>query len=242
MVYRQISPDMKKWALQLLKEGWEMSEITYALGVSTKNIPRWHNNYNLHSRVDPPSALRSRCRILTGDVIGELRKLMQESPELYLDEIGEWLPLYHNIQISMTALHDNLQDLGISRKIMIRAAAERDDQLCAEWMYDFLATYSAEQMVVLDESSKDGKTLIRRYGRAQSGEDAVIQVSLDRGVRYSILPALTTDGYIAVRVVEGSIDGEEFFEFIVNDLVGPFQPSLAFQLMISIACLHQSLP
>jgi len=111
MVYRQISPDMKKWALQLLKEGWEMSEITYALGVSTKNIPRWHNNYNLHSRVDPPSALRSRCRILTGDVIGELRKLMQESPKLYLDKIGEWLPLYHNIQISTMALHDNLQDL-----------------------------------------------------------------------------------------------------------------------------------
>ena len=64
---------------------------------------------------------------------------------------------------------------------MIRAAVERDDQLRAEWMYDFLATYSAEQMVVLDESSKDGKTLIRRYGRAQSGEDAVIQVSLDCG-------------------------------------------------------------
>jgi len=223
MVYRQISPDMKKRALQLLEEGWEMSEIAAALGVSTKSIPRWHNNYGIHGRVDPPSALRGRHRILTSDVIGELRELMQESPELYLDEIGEWLALYHNIQISTTALHDNLRDLGISRKIMIRAAAERDDQLRAEWMYDFLATYSAEQMVVLDESSKDGKTLIRRYGRAQSGEDAVIQVSLDRGVRYSILPALTTDGYIAVRAVEGSIDGEEFFDFIVNDLVGPFQ-------------------
>jgi len=73
--------------------------------------------------------------------------------------------------------------------------------------------------LVLDESSKDGKTLIRRYGWAPSGEDAVLRVSLDRGVRYSILPALTTDGYIAVRVVEGSIDGEEFFDFIVNDLL-----------------------
>jgi hypothetical protein len=104
---------------------------------------------------------------------------------------------------------------------MIHVAAERDDQLRAEWMYDFLATYSTEQMVVLDESSKDGKTLIRKYGRALSGEDAVLRVSLDRSVRYSILPALTTDGYIAVCAVEGSIDSEEFFDFIVNDLVGP---------------------
>ena len=52
-----------------------------------------------------------------------------------------------------------------------------------------------------------------------SGDDAILQVSLDRGVRYSILPALTVEGYIAVRVVEGSINGEEFFDFVVNDLV-----------------------
>ena len=38
-------------------------------------------------------------------------------------------------------------------------------------------------------------------------------------MQYSILPALTTDGYIAVCAVEGSINGEEFFNFIVNDLV-----------------------
>jgi hypothetical protein len=73
--------------------------------------------------------------------------------------------------------------------------AERDDQLRAEWMYDFLATYSAEQMVVLDESSKDSRTLIRKYGRAPSGEDAVLQVLLDRGVRYSLLLALKLDGF-----------------------------------------------
>ena len=88
-------------------------------------------------------------------------------------------------------------------------------------MYNLLVTYSTEQMVILDKSSKDGKTLIHRYGQAQSGEDAVIQVSLDCSVQYSILPALTTDGYIAVCAVEGSIDSEVFFDFIVNDLVGP---------------------
>ena len=86
-------------------------------------------------------------------------------------------------------------------------------------MYDFLSTYTAEQMVVLDESSKDHKTLIRKYGQSASGDDAILQVSLDRGVQYSILPALTIEGYVSVRVVKGSINGEEFFDFVVNDLV-----------------------
>ena len=157
--------------------------------------------------------------MLSAGAMADLRELIQESPELFLDELRLWLALYHDIQISTTALHDNLRQLGLTRKIIRRAAAERDHELRANWMYDILSTYSAEQMVIIDESSKDGRTLIRKYGRAASGDDPVLTVSLDRGMRYSILPALTLDGYIAVRAVEGSINGEEFFDFIVNDLV-----------------------
>jgi hypothetical protein len=43
---------------------------------------------------------------------------------------------------------------------MCRAAAERDHRLRANWMYDILSTYTAEHMVVLGESSSDGRTLI----------------------------------------------------------------------------------
>jgi hypothetical protein len=42
---------------------------------------------------------------------------------------------------------------------------------------------------------------------------------LDRGTWYSILLAITVGGYIAVRVIEGSVDGAEFFDFVLNDLV-----------------------
>ncbi|KAH7902767.1 hypothetical protein BJ138DRAFT_975325, partial [Hygrophoropsis aurantiaca] len=37
--------------------------------------------------------------------------------------------------------------------------------------------------------------------------------------RYSILPAMSLDGYIALRVVEGSIDSTEFLDFVVNDVL-----------------------
>ena len=107
---------------------------------------------------------------------------------------------------------------------MQRNAAERDHELRAAWMYDVLATFTAEQFVVLDESSKDGRTLYRRYGRAPAGCRASATAPLERGTRYSILPALTVDGYItciAARAVEGSIqvDGLEFFDFVVEDVV-----------------------
>jgi len=74
-------------------------------------------------------------------------------------------------------------------------------------------------MVFLNESSKDGHTIFCKYGRSPQGTRPVIQRLQDLGTRYSILPAITVDGYVAVRVVEGSVDGAEFFDFVLNDLV-----------------------
>ena len=226
MVYHHISADMKCRALQLLAEGWELEEITESLGVSNKSVDRWFDNYEVHGQADPPSINRGRQRLLTQDVIEDIQELLLETPDLYLDEIAEWLLLYHALPISTATLHNNLRDLGLSRKLMQRTAAERDHELRAAWMMDVLATYTAEQFVVLDESSKDGRTLFRRYGRALAGSRASAMAPLERGIRYSILPALTVDGYIAARAVEGSINGLEFFDFVVEDVVGSSGSSL----------------
>jgi hypothetical protein len=40
-----------------------------------------------------------------------------------------------------------------------------------------------------------------------------------RGVRYTLVAAMGMDGYIAQRVVEGSLDSFDFFDFIVEDVV-----------------------
>jgi hypothetical protein len=44
-------------------------------------------------------------------------------------------------------------------------------------------------------------------------------MSFLRGVRYSILPALTTDGIIALEIVEGSITKDRFLCFLKEQVV-----------------------
>ncbi|CCA76208.1 related to transposase, putative-Phytophthora infestans [Serendipita indica DSM 11827] len=78
--------------------------------------------------------------------------------------------------------------------------------------------FTADQLVSVDESSKDGRTLYRRYGWSPRGETAHRTVDFPRGERWSLLPALTIDGYIAKRIVKGSIDGLEFLDFILEDV------------------------
>ena len=46
------------------------------------------------------------------DIAEILNDLIQESPELYLDEIGLWLAVYHEVQISTSALHKLQQSQG----------------------------------------------------------------------------------------------------------------------------------
>ena len=219
MVFRRISVDMKERALALLGDGWNLEETAETLNVCPRSIDRWQHNFDVHGCVDPPSGLHGRPRLLTSNVIQSLSDLLTDMPFLYLDKIREWLALYHDCSISIMALHDNLHDLGFTRKVLHHAAAERDDEARQQWLQHVLDTYTANQLVVLDESSKDGRTLIRKYGRAYQGAEASTRTSLQRGIRYSILPALTIDGYMAVHVVEGSIDGNEFFDFVLHDVV-----------------------
>jgi transposase len=232
MVYRKISPDMKQRALQLIDEGWEIDVVADVLGVASKSIGRWTNNYDIHGRVDPPSVLRGRRRILNAEAISGLLQLIRESPILFLAEIREWLALYHDQPISTTALHDNLREVGITQKILRKAATERDDFARAEWITHMTANYTARQMVILDESSKDGRTIIRKYGRAPRGEDPVLAVSLDRGIRYSILPALTLDGYTAVRVVEDPLMGQSSMTLLSMMWLVPSRLIIALLLLL----------
>lgn len=182
MVFRQISPDLKQRALQLLDQGIEIGDIVDWLGVSTKSVTRWQNSYDQHVRVDPLSGIHGRPRILSADVVNELQEILTRVPDLYLSEMADWLALHYNLAISTSALHKHLQDLGYTRKLMHRAAAERDEALRAAWRHDVLANYTAEQLVVLDESSKDGRTLYRQYGRARFGEQATGSTPLERGI------------------------------------------------------------
>ena len=75
------------------------------------------------------------------------------------------------------------------------------------------------QIVTVDETSKNELTWARRWGRAMSGERAELTGVFVRGDRYSIVAAITTDGYIAVDAIEGSYNTELFKNFSTEKVV-----------------------
>ncbi|KAA8893069.1 hypothetical protein FN846DRAFT_751495, partial [Sphaerosporella brunnea] len=53
------------------------------------------------------------------------------------------------------------------------------------------------------ETRKDDRTTYRKYGRATHGQRAEAEIQFVRGVGYSVLPAMSLDGFLAVDIVEG---------------------------------------
>lgn len=78
---------------------------------------------------------------------------------------------------------------------------------------------TASMVITVDESSKDDRTIFRRYGRAPSGYRAQINADFVRGERYSLIGAMSGCGFVGTRVVHGSVDSEEFFNLIAEDIV-----------------------
>ena len=65
----------------------------------------------------------------------------------------------------------------------------------------------------------DQCTYARRYGQAFLGERAELKDVFVRGDRYSLVAALTINGYIAVEAIPGSFDSMDFLEFIQEQVV-----------------------
>jgi len=91
---------------------------------------------------------------------------------------------------------------GFTWKRLTKIATERKELQRALFQLR-VSKYRAEQLVFVDETSKDDRTTFRHRGYALSGRKAIRRTQYIRNTRYSILPALGIDGFFACKVIEG---------------------------------------
>ena len=74
-------------------------------------------------------------------------------------------------------------------------AAQCNPELREEWMHK-LASYTADQLVFVDESAANERTGQRKCGWSPVGIRHHEYRVLERSKRWSILPAYTVDGFV----------------------------------------------
>ena len=93
-----------------------------------------------------------------------------------------------------------------------KVASEKDEVVREEFRTFVQENLVADMIITADESSKDDQTIFCHWGRSPRGHQASIDADFVHGECYSVVAAISVDGYVATQVVPGLVDGDEFFE------------------------------
>lgn len=103
--------------------------------------------------------------------------------------------------MSIATISRSLRRLNYTHKQVSREALERNELLRATWQAKY-GDIPKEHFVWLDESSVDDQTNLRSMGWSFMGRACVRRTLFLHGQRYSVLPALTTEGIVALEIFE----------------------------------------
>jgi hypothetical protein len=105
-----------------------------------------------------------------------------------------------------------------------------------------LTTWTADQLIFVDESAANEHTKDGKYGWAKVGINPVKYRPAKRSERWSILPAYTLDGIIAHHIHQGSYTAE-LFNWFIKQFVLPQctrYPGPRSVLIMDNASIHRS--
>jgi transposase len=207
---------MVVWRNELDKSDAEIAELAGCSERTVREVLRLHRDFGVVQ--NPFAQPRGGRRSLdTGDM-NYISSLLAANPCLYLDEIQDRLSDERGIDVSISTISRAVRSLALSHKRVSKAAMERNELLRATWQAAY-GDIPAEYFVWLDESSVDDHTNQRTDGWAPLGRACVRRATFIRGQHYSILPAFTSEGIIALDIFEGSVNKEKFIQFVKDDLV-----------------------
>ena len=124
----------------------------------------------------------------------------------------------------MWVIYKLLERRKWSKKVAKRQYTEQDEAL-RDWWLGHQLNLDARRLVFLDESGSNRRTAFRRFGWAPIGRKPVHQISSSRGEKWSILPAITLDGYLEDPLVcTGSVKQALFNEWVIDSILPQLRP------------------
>ena len=214
------SSDLRERIVQCYHQGETMRTVADIFNVSVGFV---HHVVDLHRTygqvTNPYTKPRNGHRLLTFADENYIRILIEARPSIYLDEIQEGLLLERRVQVSIATISRTLTRMRISKKSLSRRAAECNEQLRILWELEVADLEDPDLFVFIDESAVDNRTVQRSSGWSTIDTPSVSRCAFFRGKRHSVLPALSSNGIIALDIFEGSVNKERFLQFLSEQVV-----------------------
>ena len=143
-------------------------------------------------------------------------------PSLYLEELCQRVLDLTSMTILPSSVCRLMRHYGITRKRIRQVALQRCNALLGACMAQ--CTVFSRQFVWVDETGIDERDHIRKYGYAIQGTTPVTRLLFAHGQRVNTIAALSAQGVIAVEIVTGSVNGENFIDFLRDGLIPHMMP------------------
>lgn len=182
---------------------------------------RWRKHYEAWGEprcdtVERLKAMKKRWRkgATTPSVVAKLKEIVDENPELYIDEMQTRIQAAFGYAPSLSTISRILnRRLNYSLRVIDEVARQRD-VVKRDRFRQQLAMYDLPELFLwVDETHKDRKAARRRRAWAPRGKDNCVSRIFDdgQGVRYSLLAAADINGMVepACDLVERRVSAED---------------------------------
>lgn len=197
-----------------------IAEIAENFFVCPKSVRRCIDLFLNTGYVTQDGRKRGRLPKLQEQLI--LLQIVFDFPGIYLEEIKVKLETT-GIPISLSQICTEIHEMGLTRQKMHFVVCQRSEEKRAEFINEVMYV-PASMFVFVDETGSDQRDLHREKGYGLRGVAPVSLKFQIHGKRISALAAITMRGVEDFYLVEGSVNGDIFCEYVRNSLLAVLQP------------------
>ena len=135
-----------------------------------------------------------------------------------MDEIVEEISNLTSLKVSAPTICRIFKRYGFTKKRVRQIAKQRCKALRGAFMAQ-CTLFERQNFVWIDETGSDARDHIRRFGYALRGMTSTVHRFLTKGKRINAIAALSFDGIIALDLVDGTVSGQVFFDFVRGKLI-----------------------
>lgn len=186
--------------------------IKYSVHVTTvRTIRREEMIKRARGDLNPARKPPGPPKLATPEVIAFIKAALDRDNTLFQDELAYMVSDIYGIELSQPVISRLLKHIRYTHKIGEDYAAQRNDELIADWNYK-KRSWHGNRLVFLDETASCEKNGDRKWIWLERGLPGYIERPLRKAQRWSCLPGYTLDGgYIEPVLVEGGVTKELFF-------------------------------
>ena len=216
-----------RWRMVWQKEGLGLcnQDVASNLGVDPSTVSRVVSLFkatgSVQKRPYPKDARPSKKLTKTVELM--ILHAVLQRPGIYLRELQTEVFVLTGVDVSATTLCTFLHGSKFTRQKMQLVAKQRDKELRDIFTID-VSLYKSHQLVFVDETGTDCRDTVRKYGYGLRGRPPRSCKFLIRGERINVITAMNQEGILALRTVRGSVNGDDFLEFVQKDLLPALMP------------------